>query len=197
MKKYISILSILIFIGACSTKQTNQEEENNKTQTTMKTDKPALENKEVIIDDVPALIGQINEDNLKAENYDDWYSFYKADYPVNKEIVQSFKDDVKEFDITLFIGTWCEDSHDKGPAFIKIMEEAGYPTDKIQMFSVDRDKKALNGQEEKFNIGYVPTFIFFKNGKEVGRIVESPINSLEEDIRDIVQGKPQTPNYAE
>ena len=38
--------------------------------------------------------------------------------------------------------------------------------------------------------------VFFKNRKEVNRIVESPIESLEEDMAQITNEKPYTPNYA-
>ena len=196
MKKYIFALSTLLLVISCSTKQSNQEKSDSQ-QTTMKTEKPSLEYKEVIIDDEPALIGEISEAELQTTDYEHWYSFYKEDYSVNQDIVQTFADDIKDFELKVFIGTWCTDSHAQGPAFFKIMEEADYPTENIQMFSLDQDKVGLNGVEKKYNVLYVPTFIFIKDGKEVGRIVESPINSLEEDIRDIVQGKPQTPNYAE
>jgi hypothetical protein len=37
-----------------------------------------------------------------------------------------------------------------------------------------------------YNIVYVPTFIFYKDGVEVGRIVEAPKHSLEIDIINIL-----------
>lgn len=52
-------------------------------------------------------------------------------------------------------------------------------------------------REEK-NIEHLPTFIFYKGGHEVGRIVGSPVSgSFEEDILMIVNGKAFTPNYQE
>ncbi|NNK29609.1 MAG: thioredoxin, partial [Flavobacteriaceae bacterium] len=36
------------------------------------------------------------------------------------------------------------------------------------------------------NIEYVPTIIFLKDGKEAGRIVELPMNSLEQDMEAII-----------
>jgi hypothetical protein len=46
-----------------------------------------------------------------------------------------------------------------------------------------------DGSATDSGIEYVPTFIFSKNGKEINRIVEFPIFSLEKDMLDILQGK--------
>ena len=40
---------------------------------------------------------------------------------------------------------------------------------------------------EDLNIELVPTFIIYKKGEEIGRIVETPYDTLEEDIWKIVQ----------
>jgi len=57
-------------------------------------------------------------------------------------------------------------------------------------------KNSPTGEERGLNIIRVPTMLFYKNGKEVNRIVESPIESLEEDMAQILSGQPYTPNYA-
>ncbi|MEM1407485.1 MAG: hypothetical protein AAGG59_11970, partial [Bacteroidota bacterium] len=52
------------------------------------------------------------------------------------------------------------------------------------------------GREESGqNIHRVPTFIFHKNGEEIGRIVESPKESLEVDMLKIVTGENYMPKY--
>jgi hypothetical protein len=42
-------------------------------------------------------------------------------------------------------------------------------------------------QEKRLNITHVPTFIYYRNEKELGRIVENPMESLEKDTQAIVQ----------
>jgi len=42
-------------------------------------------------------------------------------------------------------------------------------------------KHALGREDKKFKIERIPTFIFLRNGKEIGRIIETPVKSLEED----------------
>ncbi|MBV7441834.1 thioredoxin family protein [Weeksellaceae bacterium TAE3-ERU29] len=141
------------------------------------------------------LVGQIEKTDLQKAPFTDWYKDNYKWHEVNRDLVNSFKNELKDFDIEIFMGTWCGDSHREVPAFYKILEIAKYPEDKVKTFAVNRKKETGWKFEENKNITHVPTFIFYKNGKEVGRIVESPINSLEEDIRDIVDGNPQTPNY--
>ena len=52
------------------------------------------------------------------------------------------------------------------------------------------------GEEKGLDIIKVPTIIFFKDGKEVNRIVESPLETLEEDMAQIIFQKDYVPNYA-
>ena len=40
----------------------------------------------------------------------------------------------------------------------------------------------------------VPSIIFYTNGKETNRIIESMITFLEEDIKYMVTGRPYSPN---
>ena len=51
------------------------------------------------------------------------------------------------------------------------------------------------GLEEGLDIQRTPTFIFFKNGVEIGRIVETPRDSLENDILKIVSGQEYKHSY--
>lgn len=95
-------------------------------------------------------------------------------------------------DIVVVMGTWCGDSKREVPRFLKIVDLASIPLQQVKFYGVDRTKKSSDGITKRYNIERVPTFIFFKNDKEVGRIVESPRNSLEEDILSILadaQGK--------
>jgi len=53
---------------------------------------------------------------------------------------------------------------------------------------VDEDKKTPSGSAAAKGITNVPTFIFYKNGTEIHRIVESPIDFLEDDMLAILSG---------
>ncbi len=82
----------------------------------------------------------------------------------------------------VFLGTWCPDSRRNVPHFLKVVDEAGVPPDSIKLYCVDRTKKSDDGMTATYNIQRVPTFIFLKGGKEIGRIIESPELSIEQDM---------------
>ena len=95
-------------------------------------------------------------------------------------------------DIVVVMGTWCGDSKREVPRFLKIADLASISPSQIKFYGVDRTKKSPDGITEKYHIERVPTFIFLKNEQELGRIVESPVHSLEEDMLSILadaQGK--------
>ena len=71
----------------------------------------------------------------------------------------------------------------------------GFPSGEMDLITLDRDKKSGLGLEDGKNIHHVPTIIIYKKGKELGRIIESPIESLEEDIFNILIGAGPDPNY--
>lgn len=95
--------------------------------------------------------------------------------------------DLKDVDITAFIGTWCSDSQQHFPDIIHVLQQAGYDESRVQIIGLDRDKKSDTGLEEKFKVLYVPTVIFERNGKELGRIVETPEPKLTQQIVNLVK----------
>ena len=54
------------------------------------------------------------------------------------------------------------------------------------MLAVDRDKKAGDCDINYLKVELFPTIILYKEDIEVGRIVESPRKSLEEDLVNII-----------
>ena len=57
------------------------------------------------------------------------------------------------------------------------------------MIAVDKNKKAGNINIKKYNIEKIPTIILYRNGKEIGRIVERFTNRPEADLLNIVKQK--------
>jgi hypothetical protein len=84
------------------------------------------------------------------------------------------------------LGTWCSDSREQIPRLFKILDFLHYPEKNLQLLAVDRNKQALNIDISELKIELVPTIILYKEAVEVGRIVETPVMSLEEDIVDII-----------
>ena len=147
----------------------------------------------------PFLIGTISLDALSSKSYQKWYTPRYDSYEVASDVISSFKTKLATYHILVFMGTWCGDSKREIPRFIKILKEADFPLSQLKIVAVDkrrdRYKKSPTGEEWGLDIKRVPTFIFYKNGKEVNRIVESPVKTLENDIAAIINTKTYTPNY--
>lgn len=88
----------------------------------------------------------------------------------------------------VFFGTWCSDSRREVPHFLKIADECGIDSSRIRLYGLDRSKKSSDGLTDRYRIDRVPTFIFLRNGEEVGRITEKPSGTLEADILSILAG---------
>lgn len=93
---------------------------------------------------------------------------------------------LEDIDIVCVLGTWCSDSRREVPRMVRILQAKMIPPEKLQMIAVDREKRSPNGEASQFSVERVPTFIFIRNGKEIGRIVESPLASLEKDMLGII-----------
>ncbi len=85
-------------------------------------------------------------------------------------------------DVIVFYGPWCSDSRGQVPVFLRIAEKAGIPERQVRYYALDRSKMSPDGLTDRYGIEKVPTFIFLSDGKEIGRIVESPRTTLEGDI---------------
>lgn len=91
--------------------------------------------------------------------------------------------------IEVFGGTWCDDTHDLLPKFYKVVDAVKISDSQITLHLVNRDKKTKDGTSEKYKIVNVPTYIVIKDGKEIGRIVESVKTSVEADLAAILTDK--------
>ncbi|MDZ7743305.1 MAG: thioredoxin family protein [Bacteroidota bacterium] len=137
------------------------------------------------------LIGECNRKGLKKnvefKNYFRiYYENHKPDYETIKKIMEKTKG--KDFSIMIVLGTWCQDSRDWVPPFIRVMDEAGIKEKNIRMVGVDSKKYSYTVDLSEMDIERVPTFIFYDSeGEEVGRIVETPKKTLEKDIYKIVR----------
>lgn len=86
------------------------------------------------------------------------------------------------YTMIIFLGTWCDDSHDLVPKLEKVLQTLKFPVDKITMYGTDRNKATKNGENKLYDITNVPTIILLNKGKETGRITESVKKSIEADL---------------
>lgn len=120
------------------------------------------------------------------EMYDPLYAAYVPDAAIMIEL----KKLIKKERIKIVFGTWCGDSKVNVPNFFKVLDDLHFKEKNVDIIAVDGNKKAENGIIDGLDIQRVPTFIVFdKNGKELGRIVEHPKNTLEADLLEIFRKK--------
>ena len=142
------------------------------------------------------LLGKFKKEDLEQEPFSNWFDSRYENYEAKPEALETIKNNISDYDITLFMGTWCGDSKRETPKILKLLDETGYDYDKLTMIGVDYSKNSPNGLAKKNEVIRVPTIIFSKNGKEVNRYVERPRESFEEDIAKIVSGKDYKNSYA-
>ena len=194
--KYLVLLIAFATLLACNNKNESKTEEitgqemmeyNNEIFSKL-VDDPEEEGSKM-------LVGAIEVSDLDTERFG-WFNTELEKYTVDQETASQLEEALKGKDLTVFMGTWCEDSQREIPRLVKILvkinNEKG-PT----IVAVNRDKDIPEGVTKVENIDYVPTIIISENGKEMGRIVESTQESLEKDLLKIALGQDYKHIYEE
>lgn len=117
-------------------------------------------------------VGNIAISALAANPDFEWFGENKKNYtpdPKSVEILSNHKEDVY---LLIFGGTWCDDTHQILPHYIAWIEAAAFPESHITIIGVDRQKVSVGNLSKTMNITNVPTAIIFKDGKEIGRVLE-------------------------
>ena len=134
----------------------------------------------------PMLIGLCDRTAFADTSFSWWFNSEYELYPADSVEVVRFSKKLKDVKITIVMGTWCSDSRREVPRFYKILDQVGFNTQNLTLICVDRNKTAPDGLVEKLDIKLVPTIIFIRDDKEIGRIVETPKENLERDLVKIV-----------
>jgi len=122
-------------------------------------------------------------DSLFKDTWTTEYSNYQPDF----ETLDMLEGKLEDITIKIVFRSTCSDSREQLPRLFKILNELNYDINSITLIGVSREKQGLSNETEGLEIELVPTIIFYKDGKEIGRIVEIPVESLEKDILQIVE----------
>jgi len=156
-------------------------------------EKATIENKK----SAEILLGEFTQSDLEKEPHSRWFTPGYENYKPEKEALKSIKKNIQDYEILMFMGTWCGDSRYEIPKFFKLLDEVEFDKKNLKNIAVNRAKKAPGDLDEKYNIHRVPTIIFMKDGKEVNRFVEYAVENLEKDIAEIIAGRAYTNPYSE
>ncbi|MCU7616554.1 thioredoxin family protein [Chryseobacterium sp. PBS4-4] len=140
------------------------------------------------------LLGNQLKEQFLKEPYSEWYTKEFNEYALDQKAVGELKKNkINSYNLIVFIGTWCEDSHRDFPRLMKILQEVKFPDSRLTIIAVNRKKESPTGDESKYNVSKVPTIIVEKYGKEIGRIIEMPTTGyIERDLVEILKKDDQS-----
>jgi len=88
--------------------------------------------------------------------------------------------------IDVVFGSWCSDSREQVPRFIKVMEQLPPDSIPVRYVGVQKAREERGEIVTKLKLTAIPTIIVSRAGEEIGRIVETPRSSIEEDLAAIL-----------
>ena len=128
------------------------------------------------------LYGYCDRAALEKDEFGKMFDQYYQIYEPDKAVLDQLKLKQEGVEILIVLGTWCSDSQEQVPKFFKILDKIRFSKKDVQMICVSRDKEAGEVDLVNYNIQKVPTFIIYRKGREIGRIIETPYATLEKDL---------------
>lgn len=130
------------------------------------------------------LSGPVTENQIREYKI---FDLYAKRYEPDQEIINQL-DEVKDtILIDVFMGTWCHDSKREIPALFKIMEQIKNENITARYTAIEYRKRGPKDIMEANNIKRTPTLVIYKNGSEIGRIIEEVEKSVEADLLEIIK----------
>jgi thiol-disulfide isomerase/thioredoxin len=144
-------------------------------------------------EDEKILVGKVDWDGLTMDPYSEWFTPMYLNYQVDSASLAIVEPILPNIEIVMFLGSWCSDSHVQVPQFYKMLDHVGYDLENMTVYALERleDTRLVSpkGEEEGYSVKFVPTIIFYKDGVELGRIVEYPRRTIEKDMAEILAGQ--------
>ena len=173
MKRLVVIFTVLTVFCTIATAQTEANTPHSDSNT----------------NDKKMVIGKTTLEELSknTEFWDEYIPHYAA-YSVDEKKLNEISNILinRNIHIISVLGTWCGDSKEQFPVMQKILDNLQNSNISIEYIGVNRDKLAGETDISALDILFVPTFIFYENAKELGRIVETPEDTMENHILKIL-----------
>lgn len=149
----------------------------------------AQETNKIVFDSVrnrEILIDIVSDEGLQAGEFGESYAVEYKNYSPSKGSIRKLQKQLQNIEIVLVLATWCRDSKEQVPRFLKILDQVNFDFKNLSMIAVDSKKNGQKIDVSSFDIQRVPTFIFFRDEIEIGRIIETPHKTLEKDLLKII-----------
>lgn len=133
------------------------------------------------------LLGKVSKKQLSNEQKFNWFLSGIKAYTPKKPVIDSLKS-YTDFSIVIVLGTWCSDTKEQLPKMIKVLEAINMSEKNLQLIAVGREKK-VKKKYARFQAESVPTFFVIRSNDIIGKIIEAPAKSMEEDLLAMLQIK--------
>lgn len=142
------------------------------------------------------LLGQVTKKDIDRE-LPGWSAEYTA-YVPDTAVVSALRKELSGITITCVLGTWCGDSKREVPRLWKILDALEFPAGDATWLAVGSSRFTLGMPIPReafdwsaaiktwYKVESVATIIVSRNGEELGRIVETPAQTLEADLLQII-----------
>ena len=125
------------------------------------------------------LNGNVPKSVLDYKKKYPWFYYGYLAYQPNEVLVKKLKPIAKDLRVLVVGGSWCSDTQLELPKFYKLSTQMGIEPGQIELIMVDRKKTSFNLNVQNLQVKNVPAFLFYKDGKEQGRIIEKPDSCFE------------------
>jgi len=135
----------------------------------------------------PVLLGAVRREQVEAA-VPDWVQAEVEAAP-DAKAVQALAAVPAGATVTVYLGSWCGDSRREVSRFWRALDQLGGEAPfQLAYVGIDRAKKEPAALVAATDLRYVPTFVVQRDGREVGRIVESAPHGIERDLLSLLDG---------
>jgi hypothetical protein len=119
-----------------------------------------------------------------------WQTLMGKHHP-DAKTVAALKKNKRETTVIIAAGTWCGDSKQYVPQLLRALHDADNRRIQIKLVGIGNKFDEPAEFIKQHDIKKVPTVIVERQGREIGRIIETPVGrTMEEDLAAILAGKP-------
>lgn len=135
------------------------------------------------------IVGDLTETKI-WEDVPIWQTLM-GKYQPDAQAVAALKKNRQALTVIIAAGTWCGDSKHYVPQLLRALHEAGNQHIQIKLIGIANKFVEPADFVKQRDIKKVPTIIVERQGREIGRIIETPVaKTMEEDLVAIFNGKP-------
>lgn len=116
---------------------------------------------------------------------------YRA-YKPNKLVMDSIREILSAGNmlmVDVYGGNWCSDTRYGMGGLTHVLDDLGLRKSDFRYIRVDKDKKIIDLKPAGIEISLVPLVIFHIGKKEIGRIIENPMESWERNLLQLLKPK--------